>query len=152
MYIQWDRKYETGQPLIDAEHRLLVMLFRKLDVAIKTRQSHATLLRIVLEVRKFVDFHFVSEENLMRETGYPNMDAHQTIHSALIIELNQMTAGLAKHQEYPEELLDFLNKWLADHIGGHDQKVAEHIRSSSDRPVAELIYGEYLLSPSPNTR
>jgi hemerythrin len=42
MYINWDRKYESGQPLIDAEHRLLVMLFKKLDVAIKTNLSDST--------------------------------------------------------------------------------------------------------------
>ena len=149
MYIQWDRKYETGQPLIDAEHRLLVMLFRKLDVAIKTHQSDSTVSRIILEVRKFVEFHFVSEENLMRETDYPETDSHRTIHSELLLSLTSMTAKLASHREYPEDLLYFLNDWLIEHIAGHDQQVAQHVRTSNDRPVAELIYAEYLI---PSTR
>lgn len=145
MYIQWNKKYETGQPLIDAEHRLLVMLFRKLDVGIKTRQPDAVIARIVLEVRKFVEFHFVSEENLMRETGYPQTDSHRTIHAELLLVLSAMTGKLASHREYPEDLLDFLSTWLVEHIAGHDQQVAQHIRASRDRPIAELVYAEYLL-------
>ncbi len=148
MYIRWERKYETGQPLIDAEHRLLVMLFRKLDVAIKTHQPDATLARIVVEARKFVEFHFVSEENLMHETGYPGVEAHRTRHGELLAELNAMMAKLASHREYPEDLLDFLVRWLVEHIAVHDQGVARHARSAPDRPVAELIYAEYL-PPAP---
>ena len=151
MYIHWDRKYETGQPLIDAEHRLLVMLFRKLDVAIKTHESDATLARIVLEVRKFVEFHFVSEENIMRETCYPGMDEHRTYHMELLGDLNAMIAKLASHREYPEDLLDFLNRWLIEHIAIHDQLVAKHARGATARPVAELVYAEYLLPSSPDT-
>jgi hemerythrin len=37
--VHWGKELETGQPLIDAEHRLLFMLFRKLDVAIKTGET-----------------------------------------------------------------------------------------------------------------
>lgn len=145
MYIHWDRKFETGQPLIDAEHRLLVMLFRKLDVAIKLHQPAATLARIVLEVRRFVEFHFISEENLMLETGYPGVEAHQTVHRELLAELNAKMAKLHAHREYPEDLLDFLVRWLLEHISHHDQQVARHARTSVERPVAELIYAEYLL-------
>ena len=79
MYIQWKKEYETGNPLIDAEHRLLVMLFRKLDVAIKTHAPDAIVSRIVLEVSQFVKFHFISEENIMYETKYPSIEGHMTL-------------------------------------------------------------------------
>ncbi len=149
MYIHWDPTFETGQLLIDAQHRLLVMLFRKLDVAIKLNQPGATLARIVLEVQKFVEFHFVSEENLMLETGYPEIDSHRVLHRKLLTELKAMMAKLASHREYPDDLLDFMVRWLVDHIADQDQKVARHVRSAVDRPVAELIYAEYLLATPP---
>ena len=149
MYIHWESRFETGQPLIDAEHRLLVMLFRKLDVAIKTHQSEAILSRTVLEVRRFVEFHFVSEENLMRETGYPDVESHRSLHAEMLIQLTAMTAELTAHREFPEDLLTFLNDWLIAHIAGHDQDVARHLRQSRDRPVAELICAEYLPGVAP---
>ena len=146
MQIRWHSKYETGQPLIDLEHRLLIMLFKKLDVAIKSNQSDKILTRIVSEVRRFVDFHFVSEENLMLETDYPGFEVHQKIHTGLMTELNVMIARVVAHREYPEELLSFLNQWLINHIGTHDQRVAEHVKNSKERPVAEQVYSKYLPS------
>ncbi|MCK4744356.1 MAG: bacteriohemerythrin [Sulfuriflexus sp.] len=139
MYIHWDKKYETGQPLMDAEHRLLVLLFKKLDVAIKTKRSEKVLTRIVSEVRKFVDFHFKSEENLMLETGYPNYEEHQKIHTNLMIELNANISRVVSHKEYPDDLLYFLHHWLIEHI-------AKHIRSARSRPVAEQNYKDFLRS------
>ncbi len=144
MYIHWDRTYETGQPLIDAEHRLLVMLFRKLDVAVKLKLSGITIARIVVEVQRFVEFHFTSEENLMVETEYPGLDAHRAAHRGLLAEFKKMTANLAFHREYPEDLLYFMVNWLIGHIAKEDQKVARHTLNSPARPVAELIYAEYL--------
>lgn len=144
MRIRWDKKFETGHPLIDAEHRLLVMLFKKLDVAIKTQQSEETLKRIVSEVRKFFDFHFISEENLMLETAYPNYEAHQKIHTDLMIDLNAMISRVVSHREFPDDLLDFLNQWLIEHIATHDQHIAKHVNKASKRPVAENIYSDYL--------
>jgi hemerythrin-like metal-binding protein len=150
MYIHWDKSYETGHPLIDAEHRLLVMLFRKLDVAIKTHQPDATTARIVVEVRKFVEFHFASEENLMSETNFPGFAAHVAAHSELMTEAQLMMSKLATHREYPDDVLTFLNRWLIEHIAHHDQEVARHVRGSFRRPVAESCYSEYLLTTPPD--
>ena len=144
MYIQWKKTYETGHPLIDAEHRLLVMFFRKLDVAIKTHESRETVLRIVQEVTRCVKFHFTSEENLMHETNFPGIKEHMAVHTHLLMELNKMTKKLTSCREFPEDVLDFLSDWLIKHIAHHDKLLARHIDSAPDRPVAELIYPEYL--------
>ena len=146
MYIHWEKKFETGQPIIDAEHRLLVMLFRKLDVGIKTHVPDETILRIVLEVRRFVEFHFVSEENLMYETSYPGIDEHKTLHAELLMELNDMISKLNKRREFPDDILYFISNWLYNHIAHHDQQLAKHLENAIDRPVAEFIYPEYLQS------
>ncbi len=144
MYIHWKKEFETGQPLIDAEHRILVMLFRKLDVAIKTKETEASLNRIVLEVGKFVEFHFVSEENIMYETNYPGIEGHKALHMKLLKEFNAMLMKLTKHREFPDDILYFLSDWLYNHIANHDQLLAKHVEETDDRPVAELIYPEYL--------
>lgn len=144
MYIQWKKTYETGHPLIDAEHRLLVMLFRKLDIAIKTREPEATVLRIVQEVKRYVKFHFTSEENLMYETDYPGIEGHIAMHTHLLVDLNSMMSKLTSRQEFPEDVLSFLSDWLTKHIAHHDQLLVKYVESAVNRPVAELIYPEYL--------
>ena len=144
MRIHWSEKYNTGLPLVDAEHHILVMLFKKLDVAIKTKQSDRTITRIVAEVRRFVDFHFYSEESIMLETAYPHFEQHQKIHTELLIELNAKISKVVSHREYPDDLLDFLSRWLFEHIGKHDQGIAEHIKKTGKHPFAEEYYLEFL--------
>jgi hemerythrin-like metal-binding protein len=145
MLIHWDKKFETGNDLIDAEHRILVMLFKKLDIAIKTGSPTETVSRIIVEVKKFAEFHFISEENLMFETNYPGLRSHVVIHSNLLSELNLMVSRISGHKEYPEGVLNFLNAWLIVHIGEEDQRVAQHVKQSIPRPVGESIYPNYLL-------
>lgn len=147
MFIHWEKSLETGHLLVDAEHRLLVLLFRKLDVAIKTKESAESLRYIVHEVVRCVEFHFQSEENLMRETAYPGLDAHQAFHAELLYELNSYVAKIAEGREFPEDLLSFLSMWLTRHIAEHDQLVIRHVETSARRPVAERAYPEYLGIP-----
>ena len=144
MFIHWDSSLETGQLLVDAEHRLLVLLFRKLDVAIKTQQPGDVLRHIVREVVRCVEFHFQSEENLMRETAYPGLQGHQALHAELLLELNAYVAKIAVRREFHEDLLSFLSLWLSQHIADHDQSVVKHVATSALRPVAEQAYAEYL--------
>jgi hemerythrin len=35
LIVRWEKKFETGNALIGAEHKILVMLFNKLDIALK---------------------------------------------------------------------------------------------------------------------
>ena len=38
MYIHWEKELELGNDLIDTQHRIMVLLCRKLDIAIKARE------------------------------------------------------------------------------------------------------------------
>ncbi|MFA6121974.1 MAG: hemerythrin family protein [Sideroxydans sp.] len=146
MYIHWNKDLELDNPLIDTQHRILLLLCRKLDIAIKTREPEKTVLSVMLELKKFTEFHFVSEENLMREVGYPKVDDHALIHSDLLMQLDIALAKIGRHQEFPEDLLFFLNKWLANHVIHEDLKIAEYVRNGRRRPIGENLYAEYLLS------
>ncbi|GAB4118757.1 MAG: hypothetical protein Fur0026_08270 [Sideroxydans sp.] len=131
MYVHWEKELELGNDLIDTQHRMLVLLCRKLDIAIKSQAPEQTLRFVMLELRKFTEFHFVSEENLMHEIGYPGVDEHSLIHSDLLAQLDMAIAKIAHHKEFPEDLLFFLNKWLIQHVVREDLKIAEYDRSSA---------------------
>ncbi len=80
----------------------------------------------------------------MLETGYPDFEAHQKIHTDLMIELNAMIANVVSQREFPEDLLYFLNQWLVNHIDKIDRYLSDYIKNSNMRPVAEQIYSDYL--------
>jgi len=133
--------------MIDLQHRILVLLCRKLDIAIKTRQPEQTIRWIIVELKKFTEFHFISEENLMHEIGYPGVGEHALIHTELLVQLEMMLAKISHHREFPEDLLYFLNKWLVQHLAQEDLKIVQHLRLAVQRPIGEELYEQYLLCP-----
>lgn len=146
MYIHWEKELELDNQLIDTQHRMLILLCRKLDITIKTRETEQTVLRVMLELKRFTEFHFVSEENLMHEIGYPHVDEHALIHSDLLRQLDLALSKIGHRKESPEDLLFFLNKWLGYHVVHEDLKIAEYVRNGKRRPIGENLYSEYLLS------
>lgn len=146
MYIHWETALELDNDLIDTQHRMLLLLCRKLDIAIKTNESAQTIRWVMLELKKFTEFHFVSEENLMHEIGYPDADEHALAHSELLMQFDMTLSKISHHKEFPEDLLYFLSKWLVQHVTQDDLKIAEFVRTSKRRPIGEELYKEYLLS------
>lgn len=146
MYIHWEKELELGNDLIDTQHRMLVLLCRKLDIAIKTRQSDQRIRWVMLELKKFIEFHFVSEECLMHELNYPQVHEHALIHSEALMQMDMMLARISHHKEFPEDLLYFLNKWFLEHVETDDMKIAEYARHAEQRPIGEDLYALFLLN------
>ena len=129
---------------LDTQHRMLMLLCRKLDIAIKTGQSVQTVQRVMLEVKKFTEFHFVSEQNLMHEINYPLVDEHSKIHTELLIALQVHLSKISHKAEFPEDVLYELNEWLGEHIVQDDLKIVEYLKSSASRPIGEHLYEQFL--------
>lgn len=144
MYIRWEKNLELGNALIDTQHRMLVLLCRKLDIAIKTKQSEQTIRWVMLELKKFTEFHFISEENLMHEIGFRGVDEHALIHTDLLMQLEMMLTKISHHKEFPEDLLHMLNKWLLQHVIVEDMKIADLAQYSDQRPIGENLYAQFL--------
>lgn len=151
MYIHWEKKLELGNDLIDTQHRMLVLLCRRLDIAIKTRQPEQRIRWVMLELKKFIEFHFVSEECLMHEIGYPEVDEHALIHSEALLQMDMMLAKISHHKEFPEDLLYLLNEWFIKHVEEEDLKIADFAREAEHRPIGEELYALFLLNSETET-
>ena len=134
--------------LIDTQHRMQMLLCRKLEIAIKTAQPEQTIQRVILELKKFAEFHFISEQNLMHEIGYPQVAEHAQIHNTLLIELQVELSKIRLHNQYQEDLMSRVYAWFNDHVVEDDLKVAEFVKTSPQRPIGEELYQEFLGSAS----
>lgn len=144
MLIGWRNELEIGNEMIDTQHRMLVLLLRKLDIAIKSSLEHKIIMGILLEIRRFTEFHFLSEENLMAELRYPQLLDHEKIHSELLSQLNVFIAKVNRKQELAEDVLPMIHAWVASHVAHEDLKLAKFLGNSEFRPIAEACYGLYL--------
>lgn len=144
MQIAWKKELEIGNEMIDTQHRMLVLLLKKLDLALTSKMDQKIVMGIMLEIKKFTEFHFLSEENLMSELHYPGLADHERIHSELLGVLNVFIAQINRKQETPEDILSQIVSWVTNHVVSEDLKIAEYVKNSTFRPIAEDCYGLYL--------
>jgi len=134
----WDPSLETGNALIDRQHRELIALVDQLAVA--ENESRDEVLRVLDHVMEYTLFHFVAEEDLMVRVDYPAVpqkqmiDQHQEFKSYGRLRVLEFRTGeLASVLP----LKAFLDEWLKGHEFGLDRLLADWIReqgkTSSER-------------------
>lgn len=122
--IQWDKKFELGHERIDFEHRIFLDLIKSAS-GLKSDKERA--LRLLKEVEKYAEFHFISEENLMLDMEYPEYSSHKAEHQMLLATLKEKTFEYRHDQLSLEDLSDFLFQWFALHTTQIDSQLTQYI-------------------------
>lgn len=130
MSLAWNRKYELGHERIDFEHRIFLGLIAALEEEQATHQSRPRLERLLNEVTKYAEFHFVSEENMMEDIGYPELASHREAHRALLSTLRDRTHEFAAGRIEVPALVDFLFHWFALHTTQEDRKIVTFLNAA----------------------
>ncbi len=119
-------------PEIDQQHKKLVGMLNELNEAVKNRQSREDIYRIIDDVIAFTGTHFETEEQLMAETGYPEIEAHKDKHRQLVQEARHLKEKLDYVGE--EMFTDWFNHWpfarVLAHIQYADNQMKDYIRQS----------------------
>jgi hemerythrin len=128
--MEWSEKYELGHERIDFEHRIFLSLVTDIQKAASTGAEKEKVLRIMNEIRKYAEFHFVSEENVMTEHNYPDQEHHAAAHRLLLSELQQYYIQLSNDQIDTGKVFDFLFKWFALHTTTEDKKLVSYLKKN----------------------
>ncbi len=133
--LQWDSKYEIGHQRIDSEHKIFLGLIAETSSEIETACNVERIRRLQNELTKYAAFHFVSEENIMEETGYPDFAEHRKMHLQLLSTLDdcshRLHSGVLDYQAY----VAFLFEWFAMHTSNEDKKIARFLANRATVPA-----------------
>lgn len=80
LYIQWKKEDELGIPLIDEQHRAIVGTINSLFYFIQMGRGLAALRPTLNALDQYTKIHFDSEEALLKQIRYPELDAHILSH------------------------------------------------------------------------
>ncbi|WP_185969077.1 bacteriohemerythrin [Carboxylicivirga sp. M1479] len=124
--ITWKAEWNIGINRIDFEHKIFLELIDSLRNEIKKNSTWEILSRIIREIEKYAEFHFISEENFLFFIDYPQYIEHQEAHYILLERLN-----IAKHKvDDLCELLEFIYEWFIDHTLKEDIKITEYLKEN----------------------
>ena len=120
----FSNEYLTGIDLIDDEHRQLFALVNEVHALVRDDMifdKYDEIMRILTELRSYTEMHFRDEETYMEQIHYADLDAQRRAHNAFIeklvdINFEELESLDNNQQEYLQDVLDFLAKWLVNHI------------------------------------
>ena len=128
--IKWKASYEVGHERIDFEHRIFVDLIAKIDDATTLGKDMDYIQRLLYELQKYAEFHFVSEENIMYSIGYPDYASHKQHHQKLIETFSQKSLQIELGEQTINDFISFLKDWFINHTLHEDLKISEYVKHS----------------------
>ncbi len=124
--IEWNDKYSVGVKRIDEEHKKLIGIINKAAVTNKFKEKSRVVLEILDEMIDYAGSHFLTEETYMINFGFPEYLFHRNEHIGFTdkaIDLqNRVVSG---DFQIENEVLEFLEQWLVNHIQETDSKYTE---------------------------
>ena len=127
--LTWDHKYELGHERIDFEHRIFLSLISDFQMGIEQGFPKTKLIRIIREIAKYADFHFVSEENIMADCNYPELEQHAALHRLLLNQVKDYTYQFSLDEIEALEVFEFLFNWFALHTTSEDRKLVGFVNN-----------------------
>jgi len=119
----WKDEYSVGVHSLDLQHKTLVDTLNQLHQGMLDRESRKVTGTLLKRLATYTVEHFVTEERYFVSTAYPKGPAHAAHHIELT---NQVKAYIERYDRgdlsLDIHLLDFLRKWLMNHILSEDKE------------------------------
>lgn len=121
--MQWDHRMETGDALIDGQHRTLVEALNRLHSAMLEEKGRSEVGRTLKFLTDYTASHFAMEEEMMDLRTYPHASSHKKIHADLIASLMSLIDGFQRDSTaLTIATMIFLEDWLSTHFLGEDAR------------------------------
>jgi hemerythrin len=138
--MQWQPSFKIGVDLLDDQHKKLFGLFNDLKAAINEKNMYQQMGITLKYIVAYTKEHFQSEEQYMKEVGYPHYEEQKALHTDLIKQVTNLILKIKKGEYLlSSQLADFLSKWLSDHILKEDLKVKLFITNQEKKVQNERL-------------
>ena len=125
MQLYWVSEFEIGNEYVDLQHRYFLDLITRIGKNYKETNNDDYKRKLIIELHKYADFHFTSEENLAISCGISGIENHQQLHLQILEDLNHYAENLDKGLKTVDEFLEFITDWFLVHTQHEDRKLFE---------------------------
>ena len=121
--IVWKDEFSVGVEALDLQHQQIIKIINSLIDKPRILFRFQNVSSALVELTNYVSEHFLLEERLLQENGYPDLLEHSKRHTAYSNRITDLCReSLHRKNEVPHELLEFLSGWWTNHILHEDMK------------------------------
>jgi len=129
--INWSDNLSVNIKGLDNQHKKLVNMINELHDAMKQGKSSTVLTKILFEMVAYTKIHFKSEEELFEKYNYPEKIKHKKEHDMFVQKVNEfMNEYKSGKTNLSFELMNFLTKWLTNHIQVSDKAYSSFLNNN----------------------
>jgi hemerythrin-like metal-binding protein/diguanylate cyclase (GGDEF)-like protein len=131
--LTWHAAYESGNPVIDTQHKGLFDDANQLMAAILCARPTDELTELVDQLINDIVTHFQDEEAIILAAGYPGAAQHATIHRALLNGAADVANRFHAGSLAVGELFQYLaHDVVARHMLGSDREFFRYLKNKSE--------------------
>lgn len=129
--ITWRDEFLVGVARIDEQHRRLIDMLAGFYGALAEGEHSQTALGELLDgLLDYAQYHFSTEEELMRQSDYPRSPSHRDEHATFVAKATDMAGRFARGRLILSiEATAFIRDWLFNHILVADKELGRHLAS-----------------------
>ncbi|OUS32055.1 hemerythrin [Thalassotalea sp. 42_200_T64] len=129
--LKWKSEYSVGVKSLDLDHQKLITLLNQFNTAYDYDMGCDFEHQSLKELIEYTRYHFTREEQMMSDSGYPDLEAHKLQHQIMIEKIKEIEQKYEQvgHDAF-EEVSKFLSDWLINHINGTDKQYTAHLNAS----------------------
>jgi hemerythrin len=124
LFIKWTSKFKIGISIIDEQHRGLVSIINSFyfhkDDEVLERFLAPTADTLMASYR----IHFLTEEDMMAQAEYPDLENHRKEHSDTVAVLEQLRHECSKAKD-PLRFIQFMKDYWFNHVNDVDRRYAD---------------------------
>ena len=122
--LEWSNSMSVGLERIDNEHRKLIDIINDVSDAIRDDKAGEITEWVLSDMTDYTEYHFSTEEVLMKENAYPKAAEHIKEHEEFKAKLRELQEQYKLMKgSVSMIILRFLKEWLVRHILDTDKEL-----------------------------
>jgi hemerythrin len=129
--MKWSEAYATGIARIDAQHKMIFKMAEDFRSALDEQKGERVYPALLQTLDIYVRTHFGFEEECMARYTCPAARSNKEAHAwflGMLTEFQRRYAGAGYEDADARNLVDSIDKWLADHIGNTDIQLKHYVQ------------------------
>ena len=121
--IKWIKAYSVGHLELDEQHKLLFTMINEFF----HQEGKQAAVTVFQNLSSYISLHFETEERILKQINYPEIEAHIGKHQALREKFSYIQQKLDHYNlDVHHKIGMFLYNWLAKHILKSDMAYKKH--------------------------
>ncbi len=124
--IVWNDSLNIGIKTIDEQHKKLFEFFNDFVKHLESDSTKEILLKVLKDMADYIDYHFTTEEEFFKKTGFSGTAKHIEQHDIFRKKVDSFFKHKNQHElQLSFEIILFLRDWIVSHIQGSDKEYVE---------------------------